>query len=118
MCTDGNASDRRRRGTIRQPDDNVLPVVDVAKPVGRRVLGHVPGIHDCVCAVVGLGASVDLAGVGFASTVGEARGFQSSAVSLMSMLYEMEWDDEGECYPVSPAAFTAGKGTQPLWTSR
>lgn len=51
----------------------------VTKACRRRVLGHVPSVHDAESAVVRSGAGVDLAEVAAAATSVTTRWFESAA---------------------------------------
>lgn len=74
-----SADESRAGGFRRQPDDSALPVVAMSELGRRRVLGHVPGVHDGEVAVVGAAAGVDLAWAAVTIGGGTARGVQTGA---------------------------------------
>lgn len=69
-CATDNAGRSRLR---REPYNSTLPVVTMSQPSRRRVLRHVPSVHDSESAVVRAAASVDLAGAA-AAHIGWATG--------------------------------------------
>jgi hypothetical protein len=62
-ATDNTSSSRLRR----EPHNSTLPVVTMPQASRRRILGHVPSVHDRESAIVRAAASVDLAGTAAAS---------------------------------------------------
>jgi hypothetical protein len=58
-----SSTDNARSGRLRrEPHNSTLPVVTMSQPGRRRVLRHVPSVHDSESAVVRAATSVDLAG--------------------------------------------------------
>lgn len=58
-----SAADNGSSGRLcREPHNSAFPVMTVSQAGRRRVLGHVPGVHDGESAVVRASASVYLAG--------------------------------------------------------
>lgn len=70
----------RRDGTrVRKPDNHAFPVMSMTEFSRRRVLRHVPGVHQCVFGS-GLGpADVDLAGTAVTVAASGAGWFQAGA---------------------------------------
>jgi hypothetical protein len=76
-------------GVVRQPNDDLLPVMSVGSSVIRRVLngracrlvlGEVPGVHDAQLAVMVRGSGVDLALAAATTITRHAGGLQSAAI--------------------------------------
>jgi hypothetical protein len=69
----------RRASRARQPHDNSLPVVTVAKARGWLILGHIPRVHQSIVVPISCAANINLAGAATAVTVGGTSRCQASA---------------------------------------
>jgi hypothetical protein len=112
--TDNGGTGRLRR----EPHDGILPVVAVSQASRRRVLGHVPRVHDGELAVVRATTSVDLAGAAAAHTGRVTRRVEATTGRSCQLLSPVMEGCGWFGYLVSPFLFTAGKGTQPFTTCR
>jgi len=81
----------------RQPNDCTFPVVTVAKAIGGLVLGHVPGVHDGVGAVVAYVAAVDLSGAAGAVAICGAGWFEAGTAYTLASIDSLgvlaKWDE-------------------------
>jgi len=62
----------------RHPNNNILPVMAMAKTTRGRILGHIPGIHDGIVSIVSGCACVDLPKVVLAALILTATGCKAT----------------------------------------
>lgn len=70
---------RCRASRARQPHDDSLPVMTVAKARGWLIFGHIPRVHQPIIIPVGCAANINLTCAAIAVTVGGTSRCQASA---------------------------------------